>query len=166
MSDLLGRQQVEKALRRQGLTVSNMDNTYSQLERFARRRLRKYMSHMSGGSPVLPSEYFGADSGRYMPSPVGPGTDMSATAAYARPGLPLNLIGGGCGGASCPRYVTQTAVRRQQGGTSASNDSFRAVTQRLNQDINSVFQRVRQQFGRNQRHLSQSKLQQTLREDF
>lgn len=71
------------------------------------RRIARRSQEQRGGAPVLPSEYFGVDSGAYHDSVSH--TDMSSTTTLARPALAWSAVGGGGHG---PFAVSAAAARR------------------------------------------------------
>lgn len=72
------------------------------------RRIARRSQEQRGGAPVLPSEYFGVDSGAYHDSV--PHTDMSSTTTLARPALAWSASGGGGHG---PIFAVSAAAAKR-----------------------------------------------------
>jgi hypothetical protein len=93
---MLTKQSIKKNLKKWGYkshTESIDDFLNNKLNKFVKQKAQ------TGGRVVLPSEYFGVDSGKYSVD-ASPGTDMSVTDSLIRPAVVTSdpsgaIVGGG-----------------------------------------------------------------------
>ena len=105
----------------------------------------------TGGDYYLPSEYFGADSGRYHSSPGADQTTSSATALLARQGMTQRGGGGGRGAAGACVSLQATERFLKGTGREFTESAVTVVQNMLTIMLRETFRNLRRRFPGQQR---------------